>query len=187
MPQAQAQPPAVIHGIDRISFAPTRLSKVDALLGHPQPITSLLNVPRSLNYGEYHWNERGVPPGRTWVLVNLKAQTISVFRGNHEIGTAVTLYGVDGKPTPTGRFPVLARLEDHWSSLYDAPMPYTLRLTGDGIAVHGSNVREGAGTHGCLGVPLDFGRLLFGAMRVGDEVLIVDDTGEELPVADNRA
>jgi hypothetical protein len=43
----------------------------------------------------------------------------------------------------------------------------------DGVAIHGSDVREGAGTHGCLGVPLDFGAHLFGALSVGDEVLIV--------------
>jgi hypothetical protein len=52
-------------------------------------------------------------------------------------------------------------------------MPYMLRLTMDGVAIHGSDVREGAGTHGCLGVPLDFGAHLFGALSVGDEVLIV--------------
>ena len=53
-----------------------------------------------------------------------------MFRSGHEIGTAVILYGADGLPTPTGKFPILAKLKDHRSITYDnAPMPYTLRLT----------------------------------------------------------
>ena len=52
-------------------------------------------------------------------------------------------------------------------------MPYTLRLTDDGVSIHASSVRWGAATHGCIGVPLDFARLLFGAAGKGDFVVIV--------------
>jgi lipoprotein-anchoring transpeptidase ErfK/SrfK len=99
---------------------------------------------------------------------------MSAFRSGHEIGTAVILYGADEKPTPLGTFPILARFRDHRSRAYDAPMPYTLRLTPDGVAIHGSNVRWGAATHGCVGVPLEFARRLFEQVHVGDEVTITD-------------
>lgn len=168
-----APPPALSFTGDRVSFRPTSLPRLQQAVGFDQPISSLLNVTRRMDYGDYQWSERDVPPGKIWILVDLDAQTMSVFRGMHEIGTAVTLYGVDDKPTPTGRFTVLEKRQDHWSNLYDAPMPYTLRLTWDGIAIHGSDVREGAGTHGCLGVPLDFGRHLFEEAKVGTEVLVV--------------
>ena len=57
---------------------------------------------------------------------------------------------------------------------YDnAPMPYTLRLTGDGVSIHGSNVRWGFATHGCIGIPKAFAAKLFSVAKVGDEVLIV--------------
>jgi lipoprotein-anchoring transpeptidase ErfK/SrfK len=86
----------------------------------------------------------------------------------------VILYGADGLPTPTCKFPILAKLKDHVSVTYDnAPMPYTLRLTRDGVAIHGSNVRYGFATHGCIGIPRDFAAKLFDADRKGDEVLIV--------------
>ena len=52
-------------------------------------------------------------------------------------------------------------------------MPYMLRLTKDGVAIHGSNVREGWATHGCIGVPLDFARKLFSVARKGDLVVIL--------------
>ena len=97
-----------------------------------------------------------------------------------EIGTAVILYGADGLPTPTGKFPILAKLKDHRSATYDgAPMPFTLRLTGDGVSIHGSDVRWGFATHGCVGVPTAFAAKLFDAVKTGDEVLIVSRKREE--------
>ncbi len=170
---ATAVPSEVIdQSGERVQFAGVQLLKVAAVPDGRREIKSLLNVPGRLNYGDYVWNENGVPPARLWVLVDLSAQTVSVFRGKHEIGTTVLLYGTDQKPTPTGRFTVLQMSKDHWSSSYDAPMPYTLRLTGDGVAIHGSLVQPRAATHGCLGVPMEFARRLFAAAKVGDEVLI---------------
>ena len=137
------------------------------------PIQSMLDVPGRMSFGQSVWNEKGVPDGPLWVRVDRDAQLISVFRGPHEIGTAVILYGAPQKPTPAGRYPILAKLKDHRSSLYDADMPYTLRLTGDGIAIHASNIREGRATHGCIGVPEDFAKKLFDMAKTGDAVFIV--------------
>jgi hypothetical protein len=138
-----------------------------------RPVTSLLKVKGPLRFGSYVWHEDGAEAGATWVRVDLKRQTMSVFRGGDEIGTAVVLFGTDGKPTPKGSFQVLERDADHHSSLYDAPMPYMLRLTNDGVAIHASNVRRGSATHGCLGVPMEFARRLYAAMRRGDRVYVV--------------
>ena len=148
------------------------------LIDHP--VKTLLTVKSAMHYGEWVWNDRGVPAGATWVRVDLHSQLLSVFRSGHEIGTAVVLYGADGLPTPTGKFPILAKLKDHVSATYgNAPMPYTLRLTNDGVAIHGSNVRWGFATHGCVGVPKDFAAKLFEVVSKGDEVLIVK--GETRP------
>jgi lipoprotein-anchoring transpeptidase ErfK/SrfK len=126
-----------------------------------------------MQFGDYVWNEDRIPQGPVWVRVDLTRQLLSVFRGGHEIGSAVILYGTDGKPTPTGSFSILEKDAHHISHTYDAPMPFMLRLTNDGVAIHGSAVREGYATHGCIGVPLDFARLLFGVTKKGDNVVIV--------------
>lgn len=136
----------------------------------PEGTRSILNVSRRLGYGDFVWNTNDVGAGPLLVRVNPTSQIISVFRGGHEIGTAVILYGAQGHETPEGRFPIMAKLENHRSSTYDAPMPFTLRLTPDGVAIHGSDVRWGAATHGCIGVPLDFAQSLFREARVGDIV-----------------
>lgn len=143
------------------------------LAGAPQSITSLLSVPGRMQYGQSVWSE-GKAAGPVWVRIDRRAQLISVFRGGDEIGTAVILYGAPSKPTPAGRYPVLAKMRDHRSATYNnADMPFTLRLTGDGVSIHAANVQEGRATHGCIGVPEDFARRLFDAVKVGDPVVIV--------------
>jgi lipoprotein-anchoring transpeptidase ErfK/SrfK len=139
-----------------------------------RPVETLLNVPQRMTYGEFRWDDKGIAAGPVWVRVDLQSQIISVFRGGHEIGTAVILYGADGLATPTGKFPIQAKLKNHRSATYDAPMPYTLRLTDDGVSIHASNVRWGYATHGCIGVPEEFAAKLFAAVKAGDDVLIID-------------
>lgn len=141
--------------------------------GEQRAIRSLLNTARPLAYGQYIWDESGVPPGPVWIRVDLGLQMISAFRGEHEIGSALVLYGAGSKPTPAGVYPVLAKARHHRSSLYDADMPYMLRLTPDGIAIHASDVRPSAATHGCIGVPPGFARLLFEQVKPGDRVAII--------------
>ena len=173
--QARAAAPYAAPTVqaDRIAVPQASLRQALAAGTIDRPIKTILNVPQPMRYGDFVWNDRGIPAGPTWIRVDLKSQLVSVFRSGHEIGTAVILYGGDGVPTPTGKFPILAKFKDHQSATYDAAMPYTLRLTGDGVSIHASNVRWGYATHGCIGVPQGFAEKLFAAASVGDEVLIV--------------
>ncbi len=141
--------------------------------GQTRIVHSMLNMSDQMKFGDYVWDDDGVGAGPAWVRVDLARQTLSVFRAGHEIGTAVILFGADGKPTPTGVFPVLAKAVTHRSTLYDAEMPYMLRLTGDGVAIHASNVHEGLATHGCIGIPPAFARLLYAQIHIGDQVAII--------------
>jgi len=109
---------------NRIAVSNARLRDAYAAGQIDRPIKTLLNVPSRLTYGDFVWNDRDVPPGPVWVRIDLKSQIISVFRSGHEIGTAVVLYGTDGLKTPTGKFPIRAKLRNHRSATYDiAPMP----------------------------------------------------------------
>lgn len=174
--QRSATVPTITANIDhqgsRIQLPRAKLVTAAGDTGPAHEIKSLLNVPGRIRYGEYVWDESGANDGPVWIFVDLTAQTMSVFRGNDEIGATVLLYGAEDMPTPTGRFTVRAMKKDYWSRSYDAPMPYSLWLTDDGVAIHGSDVRPGAATHGCVGVPVDFAKRLFAAANVGAEVFI---------------
>jgi len=141
--------------------------------GQRRTIRSVLNIAAPMEFGGYVWNEEGIPPAAIWVRIDLGRQLISVFRGGHEIGSAVILYGAGSNPTPAGAFKILQKAKDYHSRTYDAPMPYMLRLTNDGIAIHASNVRDGSATHGCIGVPMEFARKLFAQAQRGDLVVVV--------------
>lgn len=137
-------------------------------------IKRILPITGPIKYGEWHWNEDGVPADGPLVMtVDLEARVLSVFRGGYEIGATAVLLGTQEKPTPLGKFPIIWKKADHYSSIYDnAPMPYTLRLTNDGIAIHGTKVEKGYASHGCVGVPTPFAKKLFAVAKLGDEVII---------------
>jgi lipoprotein-anchoring transpeptidase ErfK/SrfK len=173
---APAKIPAEWADKDRMFLSKAQLFQAQAEGAIDRDIQSVLDVRKRMHYGDFIWNDRNVPKGAVWVRVDLKSQLISVFRAGHEIGTAVILYGADEKETPDGVFPVIAKIKDHKSATYDgAPMPYTLRLTQDGVAIHGSDVRWGRATHGCVGVPIEFAQKLFGQVAKGDQVVIISD------------
>lgn len=158
---------------ERIRFDASHYPKLALPDGRQQVVRSMLNITRPMQFGNFVWDEDHIPSGAVWVRIDLARQILSIFRDGHEIGSAVILYGTDGKPTPTGSFTILEKNPDYYSRSYHAPMPYMLRLTKDGVAIHGSNVREGWATHGCIGVPLGFARLLFGVAKQGDPVVIL--------------
>lgn len=138
-------------------------------------VKRVLNVTEPLDHGDYIWDDAGVPDGQIVITVDLKAQTLSVFRGGYEIGVAVILYGAEDKESPLGIFPITQKDADHYSNLYNnAPMPYAMRLTSDGVFIHGSDVLYGEATHGCIGVPTAFAKKLFGQAKLGDIVIITD-------------
>jgi lipoprotein-anchoring transpeptidase ErfK/SrfK len=137
-------------------------------------VRRILDIPGPLKMGDHHWDESGAPAdGPVVITVDLEAGVLSIFRGGYEIGAAAILYGRDDKPTPLGAFPITQKKARHVSNLYGSPMPYMMRMTNDGISIHGSDsVAPGFATHGCVAVPTDFARKLFGAARLGDVVIV---------------
>ncbi|QXT37604.1 L,D-transpeptidase family protein [Sphingomonas sanguinis] len=138
----------------------------------PFVVRRILDLKGPLKHGDFVWDESGAPSGPIVITVDLTAQVVSIFRDGYEIGTAAIIYGADNMPTPLGVFPILQKDADHVSNLYDAPMPYMLRLTNDGVAIHASDVRYGNATHGCIGVPTGFAKKLFAATSLGDRVIV---------------
>ena len=172
-PQLPASDPA------RFAKADTPPAPAPATAVQPAPagegfvIKRILPISGPIKYGEWHWDEQGAPAGPLVITVDLDARVLSVFRGGYEIGATAVLLGFGKTPTPTGVFPVKWKDAVHFSSTYDsAPMPYTMNLTADGVAIHGTQVEKGYASHGCVGVPNRFAKKIFRVTPVGTKVYI---------------
>ena len=160
------------------------LAKLEADAKRPFTIRRVLPIEGPIKYGEWHWDDEGVPEGPLLITVDLEARTISVFRDGYEIGAAAVMLGTDEHPTPTGTFPILTKERHNVSEKYgNAPMPWTLRLTWDGIAIHGgSEVQNGYASHGCVAIPDPLAARIFEIAQKGDKVIITD--GKRIGVGD---
>jgi lipoprotein-anchoring transpeptidase ErfK/SrfK len=140
----------------------------------PFTVKRILPIEGAIKYGEWHWDDANVPDGPIVITVDLDARVLSVFKGGYEIGAAAVLLGTDEYPTPLGTFPILAKQRYNRSEKYgNAPMPWSMFLTGDGVAIHGGHVVEnGYASHGCISGPDAFVARIFAIAKPGDKVIV---------------
>lgn len=143
----------------------------------PFAVDHYIELDRPLDFGEHFWDESFARAsgarGSAQIVVDLAAEQLYVYRAGIEIARTRITRGWEEYDTPTGVFPILEKDADHYSSTYNnAPMPYNLRLTWKGVAIHGAEVDSLSATHGCIGVPLEFARKLFANVHKGDKVLV---------------
>ena len=140
----------------------------------PFVVKRILEIDGPLKYGDWYWDDKDVPDGPIVMTVDLDARVISVFKGGYEIGAAAALLGTDEHPTPTGTFPILWKQRHNVSEKYNnAPMPWSMFLTKDGVAIHGgSTVENGYASHGCIAIPDELASRIFAIAKKGDKVII---------------
>jgi lipoprotein-anchoring transpeptidase ErfK/SrfK len=75
-------------------------------------------------------------------------------------------------PTPQGHFSVVRRLRKSWSHRYRVWLRYALYFH-RGLAIHAFPiVPDRPASHGCVRIPLEDARFVFGAAPLGTPVLI---------------
>ena len=115
-------------------------------------------------------------------IVSIKSQKVTFYDADGWILRAPVSTGTTGRETPAGVFSVVEKDKDHHSSLYDdAWMPHMLRITWNGIALHGGPLPGYAASHGCVRMPFGFAEKLFDKMQIGTRVIISPNDAE--PVA----
>ena len=187
---AEAETPEVVAAAPGPAVVPVEVhgalaAKAVADAKRLYTVRRILPIDGPIKYGEWHWDDEGVPDGPLLVTVDLEARVISIFRGGYEIGAAAVMLGTDEHPTPTGVFPILWKQRHNVSEKYgNAPMPWSMFLTTDGVAIHGgSTVENGYASHGCIGVPDDIAKRLFAIAKKGDKIVIT--RGEQMTVGDS--
>jgi hypothetical protein len=131
--------------------------------------------PATLKPGQFVWTPERAPSGAVVVLVSIPGQWVVVYRDGKRIGMSTCSTGKPGHTTPAGVFVVLQKDKDHHSSTYNnASMPYMERLTWQGVALHAGNLPGYPASHGCVRLPLEFAKLLFGVTTLGTPVIVAD-------------
>ncbi len=149
-----------------------------ASLAQQRPLSSgtVMEAVEGLKKGEYLWAPEMSPEGPVLVVVSLATQRAIVYRNGVPIGVSTVSTGKKGYETPTGVFTILQKHVVHKSNLYeDAPMPFMQRLTWKGIALHAGRLPGFPASHGCIRLPLQFAKLLYGVTKLGLTVVITND------------
>jgi hypothetical protein len=129
-----------------------------------------------LKKGQFLWIGDALTSGPVVMVVSLNEQRAFVYRNGILIGATTVSTGRPGHLTPTGVFTVLQKQKEHRSTIYDgAPMPYMERLTWGGIALHAGGLPGYPESHGCVHLPSEFAKLLFGISPAGMTVVIASD------------
>jgi len=106
-------------------------------------------------------------------IVSLRDQRITIYDANGWTLRAPVSSGQKGRETPAGIFSVIEKQAEHYSNLYDdAYMPHMQRITWSGIALHGGPLPGHAASHGCVRMPYEFARRLFGMTKLGMRVIV---------------
>lgn len=138
--------------------------------------------------------------GRASIVVDLGEQEAYLYRGKHRTASSRISSGREGYRTPTGRFRVIRKDEDHRSSIYGdyvdesgevvkanvdsrkdrkprgarfvgAAMPFYLEFT-PSYGLHQGYLPGVPASHGCIRMPYWKARQFYNAARIGTAVTV---------------
>jgi lipoprotein-anchoring transpeptidase ErfK/SrfK len=138
-----------------------------------------------LRPGQFVWEQRAAYKNPLKIIVVLDFQRLYVFDGDELVAFSTISSGKKGYETPTGIYPILQKNIDHYSNIYDnAPMPFMQRLTWDGVALHAGAIPGFPASHGCIRMPKTFAKFLFGATKLDQQVIVIQNTAKSSQPSD---
>lgn len=106
------------------------------------------------------------------IVVNLDTQKAIFYEQGEVIYTASCSTGKKGYRTEPGIFVITNKDRLRRSNLYDANMPYFMRLSCSAIGLHQGNIPGYPASHGCIRLPYSYAKKFFATAQVGDIVEI---------------
>jgi lipoprotein-anchoring transpeptidase ErfK/SrfK len=122
--------------------------------------------------GQYRWAAT-IPDAPAKVVIDRMQQLMFVYKGDALVGVSTISSGKKGKETPLGYWKVFRKQVKGVSRKYDnAPMPYMQMYDEMGIAFHGGALPGYPASRGCVRLPIEFAKKLYGLTQMGTEVVI---------------
>lgn len=106
------------------------------------------------------------------LVIDLSSQRATLYeKGVATYSTRVST-GKPGYRTPAGEYVISDRHRHHNSTIYGSSMPYFQRFSYAAFGIHQGYVPNYPASHGCIRLPYESARYLFGKMEVGDYCVI---------------
>jgi lipoprotein-anchoring transpeptidase ErfK/SrfK len=119
-----------------------------------------------------------------YVIVNLTEQMAYAIEDGEIMLEGRISSGKKGRETPEGEYTILQKKRHHKSNLWPKPkggakMPYMMRLTNTGIAMHLGYVPHYPASHGCIRLENGFAQDMFSWAKIGIQVFVEGSAFEE--------
>lgn len=110
----------------------------------------------------------------THIVLSIAEQRLYAYHDEQIIAWSNVSTGKTGHDTPLGTFKITQKHVDHYSNKYNnAPMPYFMRLTDDGVGFHAGQLPGYAASHGCIRLPMGMAEELYKHTPSGTPVTII--------------
>jgi len=117
---------------------------------------------------------------KPYIMIDLSKQRAYALQDGYVLFEGRISSGMPGRETPEGEFSILQKKRYHTSNMWPRPnggakMPFMLRLTNSGIAMHLGHVPKKAASHGCVRMTNGFAQEMFKWAKVGMKVYVEGD------------
>ena len=117
------------------------------------------------------------------IVIDLSIQKAYALEDGHIVFQGRISSGKKGRETPNGVYNIMQKKRHHKSNLWPKPnggakMPYMMRLTNSGIAMHLGYVPNRPDSHGCIRLQKGFAKKMFRWARLGTKV-VVEGRGQD--------
>jgi hypothetical protein len=131
--------------------------------------------------------EPAPPEAPLFFVISLKKQQVSVYSPKGLYSQSPISTGQPGHPTPMGIFTILSKELYHESNIYSgAPMPFMQRITYTGVAMHEGVLPGYPASHGCIRMPREFARRMYGITAGNERVVITQQDTVPVEIAHPR-
>lgn len=111
------------------------------------------------------------------IVVDLSLQKAYAIEDGNIVLEGRISSGKEGRETPIGDYTIMQKKRLHRSNLWPKPnggakMPYMMRLTNSGIAMHLGYVPNRPASHGCIRMKNGFAQKIYRWAKVGTKVVV---------------
>lgn len=155
-----------------------RFNRLDPRFVHAGRRLRVPDLPAGADYVPLPARRPDLETERLAILIVLDRQFLGAYANGVLVASYPVSSGRDGHETPTGRFRVTRKDEDHVSSVYPEPdggwpMPWALRFYRSEYWIHGGELVGHPASHGCVRMFPEDAESLFAWAEIGTRVRIV--------------